>query len=132
MKIPVFVARCLFCVVAGILQDNVQRRKQDGVGIWPKCFRFVLFLPAGNKVKRRKTKYVHICQIQDCEAAMEIDTEDQGDSSLARNLLPRENKQICSLLVRIEDELSQITEKPHRQEDREIVSSLLQVRLHNL
>lgn len=62
---------------------------------------------------------------------MEIDTEDQGDSSLARNLLPRENKQICSLLVRIEDELSQITEKPHRQEDREIVCSLLQVRLHN-
>jgi len=63
---------------------------------------------------------------QDCEVAMEIDTEDQGDQSLARNLLPRENKQICSLLVRIEDELSQITEKPHRQEDREIVCSLLQ------
>ena len=63
---------------------------------------------------------------------MEIDAEDQGDQSLARNLLPRENKQICSLLVRIEDELSQITEKPHRQEDREIVCSLLQVQLHNL
>ena len=34
--------------------------------------------------------------MQDCEVAMEIDTEDQGDQSLARNLLPRENKQICS------------------------------------
>ena len=88
-----------------------------------------LDLCCSSQMKKEKR---HVCQVQDSEVAMEIDREDEGDRSLARNPLPRENKQICSLLVRIEDELSQITENPHRQEDRDIVCSLLQVRLHNL
>ena len=59
---------------------------------------------------------------------MEMDTEDQEDRpSQATRRLPSENKQICSLLVRIEAELSQITEQPHKQEDRDIDCSLLQV-----
>jgi len=67
-------------------------------------------------------------QMQDDEIGMEMDTEDQegGYQSLATRLLPSENKQICSLLVRIEADLSQITENPHKQEDRDIDCSLLQ------
>jgi len=64
---------------------------------------------------------------QDDVVGMETDIEDEGARpSLATRLLPSENKQICSLLVRIETELSQITEKPHKQEDREIDCSLMQ------
>jgi len=66
--------------------------------------------------------------MQGDETGMEIDSEDQGERlfpSLATNLLPSENKQLCSLLVRIEADLSQIIEKPHKQEDRDIDSSLL-------
>ena len=73
-------------------------------------------------------------QMQDDEIGMEMDTEDQegGYQSLATRLLPSENKQICSLLVRIEADLSQITENPHKQEDRDIDCSLLQVTPRNL
>ena len=70
-------------------------------------------------------------QMQADETGMEIDSEDQGERlfpSLATNLLPSENKQLCSLLVRIEADLSQIIEKPHKQEDRDIDSSLLKVK----
>ena len=66
--------------------------------------------------------------MQDDVVGMETEIEDEGARpSLATRLLPSENKQICSLLVRIETELSQITEKPHKQEDREIDCSLVQV-----
>jgi len=64
---------------------------------------------------------------EDGGVGMEMDTEDQEDRpSRATRRLPSENKQICSLLVRIEAELSQITEQPHKQEDRDIDCSLLQ------
>ena len=46
------VLQCTFFFIAGILQDHVERRERDGVG-WPKCFRFVLFLPG--KIRQRKT-----------------------------------------------------------------------------
>ena len=120
-------------VIAGILQDHVERRERDGVG-WPKCFRFVLFL--SGKIWQRKTIGLLTLefQMQDDEVSMEMDTEDQegGYQSLATRLLPSENKQICSLLVRIEADLSQITENPHKQEDRDIDCSLLQVTPRNL
>ena len=72
--------------------------------------------------------------MQDDEIGMEMETEDQegGYQSLATRLLPSENKQICSLLVRIEADLSQITENPHKQEDRDIDCSLLQVTPRNI
>ena len=61
---------------------------------------------------------------------MEIEYQEGGGyQSLATSLLPSENKQICSLLVRIEADLSQITENPHKQEDRDIDCSILQVTL---
>ena len=63
---------------------------------------------------------------------MEIDLEDQsrggGDHmGLATSFLPSESQRLCSLLKRIEGHLTQIKERPHRQEDRDIDPSLVQV-----
>ena len=63
---------------------------------------------------------------------MEIDLEDQsrggGDHmSLATSFLPSENQRLCSLLNRIEGHLTQMKERPHKQEDRDIDPSLVQV-----
>jgi len=62
---------------------------------------------------------------------MEIDLEDQsrggGDHmSLATSFLPSENQRLCSLLNRIEGHLTQMKERPHKQEDRDIDPSLVQ------
>ena len=63
---------------------------------------------------------------------MEIDFEDQsrggGDHmSLATSFLPSDNQRLCSLQNRIECHLTQMKERPHKQEDRDIDPSLIQV-----
>ena len=125
---------CSICVLAGILHDHVQRGKQDGAGR-STCFGFILFIVGKiRQGERQKTPIIVSAlkfQMQGDETGMEIDSEDPGERlfpSLATNLLPSENKQLCSLLVRIEADLSQIIEKPHKQEDRDIDSSLLKVK----
>ena len=63
---------------------------------------------------------------------MEIDLEEQsqegGDQTgLATSFLPSESQRLCSLLNRIEGHLTQMKERPHKQEDRDIDPSLVQV-----
>ena len=67
---------------------------------------------------------------------MEIDLEEQsqegGDQTgLATSFLPSESQRLCSLLNRIEGHLTQMKkERPHKQEDRDIDPSLVQVMEH--
>ena len=114
---------------AGAEQDLVKGSEQNGVGY----NRFSVWL--SGEIRQRKTKDLPALLLPCCQevVGMEIDLEEQsqegGDQTgLATSFLPSENQRLCSLLNRIEGHLTQMKkERPHKQEDRDIDPSLVQV-----